>query len=60
LDSRDALARNNLGNPLMMLGRMNEAIAAYEDALRLQPDNPSGWEILRLAHALRAEAKRTP
>jgi tetratricopeptide (TPR) repeat protein len=60
LNPRDVRARNNLGNALMMLGRLDEAIAAYEDALRLQPDNPSVRENLRLAHALREEAKRTP
>ena len=60
LDPRDVLARNNLGNAWMMLGRLDDAIAAYEDALRLQPDNPSVQENLRLAHALQAEAKRTP
>lgn len=60
LDPHDVLARNNLGNALMTLGRLDEAIAAYEDALRLQPDNTSVRDNLRLAHALREEAKRTP
>ena len=60
LDPRNIPARNNLGNALMALGRPDEAIAAYEDALQLQPDDPSVRENLRMARALREEARRAP
>ena len=42
-----AEAHNNLGNRLaQMPGRLNDAIAQYEAALRLKPDFAPGWHNL--------------
>ena len=35
-------ARNNLGNYLLEQGRVNAALAQYDEALRLKPDFPEG------------------
>jgi tetratricopeptide (TPR) repeat protein len=41
------LAHNNLGNAWSQLpGRLNDAIAQYEEALRLRPDYAPGWHNL--------------
>jgi Flp pilus assembly protein TadD len=51
LDPSDAEARNDLGFMLALQGRFEEAIAQYEEALRLRPD-------LELARRNLAEARR--
>jgi tetratricopeptide (TPR) repeat protein len=45
----DADAHANLGNVLLLQGQPREAIARYEEALRLRPDDPRTRENLRLA-----------
>jgi cytochrome c-type biogenesis protein CcmH/NrfG len=46
---------NNLGNCYLVLGRLREAIAAYEESLRLKPGDASVQGNLDLAReALRS------
>lgn len=47
-DNADAHA--NLGNALLGLGRPREAIASYEIALKLRPDDPRTRENIAIAH----------
>ena len=50
-----ATAHNNLGNSLLVQGKMDEAIACYQQALRLQPDYADPCS--NMANALIAKEK---
>ncbi len=49
LQPGDADAHANLGNVLLLLGQPQAALASYEAALRLRPDDPRTRENIRLA-----------
>ncbi len=53
-----AEAHNNLGVLFEQLGRMDEAIAAYQEALRLKPDSPDTRKNLALGLLMRGEYDR--
>jgi hypothetical protein len=48
----DAVAWNELGLAYIKLGRYQDAIAAYREALRLKPDYAEAWYNLGLSYAL--------
>lgn len=54
-DAENALAWNDLGEALRMLGRSDEAVAAYKRALQLEPKFPSALNNLAVALAGRGE-----
>ena len=51
----DASARYDLGNALRLQGKLDEAIAAYREAIRLKPDDP--FANITLSWALRSEGR---
>jgi tetratricopeptide (TPR) repeat protein len=52
-------ARNNLGNCLLVTGRISEAIACYDEVLRLRPKDPMALENREIARqALRESMGR--
>src|SRR2546422_3261523 len=46
---------NNMGAALQALGRMEEAIAAYREAVRLQPGYATAWNNLGSAVQLQGD-----
>ena len=44
-----AEARLNLGNALLLLGRLPDAVGQYQEALRLRPDYPAARRNLERA-----------
>jgi tetratricopeptide (TPR) repeat protein len=52
IDPAHVRARNNLGNCQLVTGRVREAIATYEESLRLRPGDPTVEQNLELARGL--------
>jgi tetratricopeptide (TPR) repeat protein len=57
LDPFSAAAYQGLGNSYYAMGRYNEALAAYEKSLNL---NPSNAQVAKLAQSLRTRTQRKP
>jgi len=55
-----APVHNNLGVVYMRLGQTSEAIAQFNEALRLQPDNATAAENLRFALSRETHDSSTP
>jgi tetratricopeptide (TPR) repeat protein len=51
LDPKPATAYNNLGIVHVRQGQISQAIVQFNEALHIQPDEPSAAENLRLARA---------
>ena len=51
LDPKPATAYNNLGLVHLRQGQISQAIVQFNEALRIQPDEPSAAENLRSARA---------
>jgi Lipoprotein NlpI, contains TPR repeats len=49
LDPAHIEARNNLGNCLLMTGRISEAIACYDEVLKRRPEDPMALENREIA-----------
>lgn len=56
LNPQDAGLRFRLGNALVRAGRLEEAIAAYSDSLRLEPAQPKAQHNRGVAHLRLASA----
>jgi Flp pilus assembly protein TadD len=54
------MAHNNRGGALLLLHRVPEAIAEYQAALRLQPDDASARANLERARMLQRSSESDP
>jgi tetratricopeptide (TPR) repeat protein len=58
IDPAHVRARNNLGNCQLVTGRVREAIATYEESLRLRPGDSTVEQNLELARGLLRQGGR--